>query len=96
MWEYLSGATREALDSRARAFNAASGGALERKGYDMLRTTGHVISSTREYKKLEISSQTDQEAVVDIVMHDGSKKSIRLHREDGRWAIDLPIEVEKQ
>ena len=57
----------------------------------MLRTTGHVISSTREYKKLEVSSKTDQEAMVDIVMHDGSKKSVRLHRESGRWAIDLPL-----
>ena len=96
MWEFLSASTQEALNARAEAFNAGSHDGIPykgapRKGCDMLRTTGHVISSTREYKKLEVSSKTDQEAMVDIVMHDGSKKSVRLHRESGRWAIDLPL-----
>ena len=95
MWEYLSTATQKNLDKRADAFNAQSQNGIPRKGCDMLRTTGHVISSTREYKKIEVSSQTAEEAVVNIVMHDGSVKSLTLHRENGRWTIDLPLGMEK-
>ena len=95
MWEYLSTATQKSLNERADAFNAQSQNGSSRKGFEMLRTTGHVISSTREYKKLEVSSQTAEEAVVDIVMQDGSVKSLTLHRENGRWTIDLPLGTEK-
>ena len=95
MWEYLSTATQKSLNERADAFNAQSQNGIPRKGCDMLRTTGHVISSTREYKKIEVSSQTAEEAVVNIVMHDGSVKSLTLHRENGRWTIDLPLGMEK-
>ncbi len=95
MWEFLSSASRDNLNARAESFNAQSKNSTPRKGCDMLRTTGHVISSTREYKKIEVSSQTADEAIVNIVMHNGSVKSLTLHRESGRWAIDLPLEMEK-
>ena len=88
MWEFLSEKTRSRLTERAEAFNARSG-VTSHRGCDMLRP-GHVLSSTREYKKLEVASQDDSSAAVDIVLHDGSRITVRLHREAGRWVIDLP------
>lgn len=90
MWEFLSSETRRKLEERASSFNATSTNGETRRGYDMLRA-GHVLSSTREYKKIELASLDGEKAIVNIVMHDGSNIPVALHREDGRWAIDLPL-----
>ncbi len=90
MWEYLTDETRRKLEARAEAFNANAENGDKRKGYDMLRA-GHVLSSTREYKKLEVAASDDKEAVVNIVMHDETKVAIKLYREGGRWAVSLPL-----
>ena len=89
VWKCLSGKTQAALEARAEAFNKAHAG-QHRRGFDMIRA-GHVMSSTREYKKFELASQNDDSASVDIIKHDGSKLTIVLHREDNRWAMDLPL-----
>lgn len=85
---FLSNETRAWLDVRAAALSSEG---VSRTGCALLRP-GHVFSSTREYKKFELSSaQThDNEAVIEIVMHDASRIPIVLRRESNRWAIDLP------
>ena len=90
MWEYLSEGTRSKLEARAAEFNAKTENGEKRRGCDMLRA-GHVLSTTREYKKLEVASNDEQEAIINIVMHDGSIIPVSLHREANRWAIDLPL-----
>lgn len=90
MWEYLSSETRRKLEERAEAFNADTSNGEKRRGRDMLRA-GHVLSSTREYKKLEVAASDDKEAVVNIVMHDETIIAVKLYREDGRWAVTLPL-----
>lgn len=89
VWKCLSQETQTALEARADAFNQAHPG-QKRMGYDMLRA-GHVMSSTREYKKFELASQDAASASVDIVKQNGSKLTVVLHREDNRWAMDLPL-----
>lgn len=90
VWEYLSGETRQKLDQMATAFNASAENGSPRKGYEMLRV-GHLLSSTREYRKIELVSSDDTSAVLHIILHDETYKTVTLHREEGRWAIDLPI-----
>ena len=65
-------------------------GVMMRHPEDMLRF-GHVISSTREYKKLELIQSDASVATVRIVRHDESGLDIEMHNEDGRWTIELPI-----
>ena len=56
----------------------------------MIRT-GHVVSSTREYRKFELVSETETESVVEIVLQDETRIPVTLHRESDRWALDLPV-----
>ena len=91
VWEFLSSPTREKLEKRAEAFNEASDHGVSMRGMDMLRF-GHVLSSTREYKKILVSSSDDRHATVHIVRHDESVIPIDLHRESERWVIDLPLD----
>ena len=91
MWEYLSAETRQRLDSRAQEFNAMQPEGGQRRGCDMIRA-GHVLSTTREYKKLELAFENDRNAVVKIVLHDGNTIDVAMHRDAQRWAIDLPLD----
>ena len=90
VWAFLSGDTRKKLDDKAAQFNDLPEHGNNRDGVDMFRT-GHVLSSTREYKKLVLASQNNDSADVDIVLHDDKTLRIRLTKESGRWAIHLPI-----
>ncbi len=90
MWEFLSESSRTKLNQLADDFNRIPG-SKARRGCDMIRP-GHVLYSTREYKKIEVVSQDNLSAQVDIVMHDDLRKSIFMRRETKRWAIDLPSE----
>ena len=90
MWEFLSDKTRKALDERASRLNDIPNHGISRSGFEMLRT-GHVLSSTREYKKLVLASQNNDSAEVDIVLHNDKNIRIPLKKENGRWAVDLPI-----
>ena len=87
--EFLSSKTRAKLDELARQSMDVTGEA-ERTGCRIIRSS-HVVSSTREYRKFEVTSSSDTEAVVDIVLQNDSRISIALHREKDRWAIDLPL-----
>lgn len=89
-WNYLSKNTREKLQQKVDAFNQRFEGVMMRQPEDMLRF-GHVISSTREYKKLELIQSDASVATVRIVRHDESGLDIEMHNEDGRWTIELPI-----
>jgi len=89
-WAFLGHSTREALDSQAASFNAAHPNLPPREGVDMLRF-GRMLSSTREYKKFEVTSADADRAVVSIVLHDATQIDVELRRESGRWAIDLPV-----
>ena len=71
-------------------FNQRFEGVMTRHPEDMLRF-GHVISSTREYKKIELIQSDESVATVRIVRHDESGLDIEMHHEDGRWTIELPI-----
>lgn len=88
-FECLSRQAQDALTQRADAFNAANPGS-ERKPSEMLRA-GHVIASTREYKKFEIQSQDGAQAAVGIIMQDGSQIPVLLRRDGTRWAVDLAV-----
>lgn len=90
MWEYLSADTRGKLDSLAADFNASEANGKPRKGHEML-CPGHVLATTREYRKLEIISSNNEIAVLHIILHDDTYKTVTLHKEEGRWAINLPI-----
>ena len=91
VWEFLSTPTREKLEKRAEAFNQTSDHGVSMRGVDMLRF-GHVLSSTREYKKIQVSSSDEHHATVHIMLHDESVIPIDLHRESERWVIDLPLD----
>ena len=90
IWEFLSSDTRKKLDDKASQFNATPEHGKSRMGADMLRA-GHVLSSTREYKKVVLASQNNDSADVDIVLHDDRNLRIQLKKENGRWAVELPI-----
>lgn len=90
IWEYLSTRTRQALDAEAAAFNENASNGAPRKGHEMLRP-GHVLATTREYKKIETVSSNGETAVMHIILHDETFKTVTLHKEEGRWAIHLPI-----
>ena len=89
VWNYLSKNTRDILQKKADEFNQIS--KTERPAHEMIRF-GHVMSSTREYKKLDVENENDLEAVVNIVKHDDSTIQVVLKKEDGHWTIDLPLE----
>lgn len=83
VWEFLSDSDRNALDALAKPIKG-------KEGKDMLQM-GHVLSSTREYKKFEILSKKDDWAEVAIVLHDESKIRVVMQKERGRWTVDLGI-----
>ena len=89
-WEFLSEQTRRDLDAKAAEFNAMPDHGVTVTGREMLRF-GHVLSSTREYKKIAVASANDTVAEVEIILHDASKIPVTLHRESNRWAVNLPI-----
>ena len=91
VWEFLSQNTRSQLEHQAELFNQSHPSSLPRKGADMLRF-GHVLSSTREYRKIVVSTEDESHAVVNIVLHDESTLSVDLFRESDRWAIGLPLD----
>ncbi len=90
IWAFLSDETRKKLDDKAAQFNASPDSGRTRTGADMIRA-GHVLSSTREYKKMVLASQNNDSADVDIVLHDDRNLRIQLKKENGRWAVELPI-----
>ncbi len=90
VWAFLSGDTRNKLEQKAAQFNDLPEHGNSRAGVDMFRT-GHVLSSTREYKKLVLASQNNDLADVDIVLHNDKTLRVQLKKESGRWAINLPI-----
>ena len=97
VWNYLGDKTRAALEQEADAFNCSlpRDDAEKRTPHQMLRF-GHVISSTREYKKLEVLSSDDQKARVRIVRHnDLAPIDVELIRENHRWTVELPISQKK-
>lgn len=92
MWEYLSEGTREKLETKASEFNRTAPENGSREPHEMLRTF-HVISSTREFKKLETVSSDKHKASVNIVMHEGAAIPVELIREGKRWAIELSFQT---
>ncbi len=92
IWEFLGKNTREKLQASAEEFNKTAPENGKRKPHQMMRTF-HVISSTREFKKLETVSSDEQKAVVQIVMHEGEAIPVELIREGKRWAIELPFQT---
>lgn len=90
VWEFLSSSTRNELEKRAENFNQMPDHGTAVQGRDMLRF-GHVLSSTREYKKIELKSSDQTHATVQIVLHDESVIPVELHRESNRWTLDLPL-----
>ena len=91
VWEFLSQETRNRLEQMAENYNRDHASSPPLKGREMLRF-GHVLSSTREYKKIVVSTKDDNHAVVNIVLHDESTLSVDLFRESDRWAIGLPLD----
>ena len=89
VWKYLGTSTRAELDRLASEYNARHA-SPPRRGEDRIRT-GHVVSSTREYRKFELVSETETESVVEIVLQDETRIPVTLHRESDRWALDLPV-----
>lgn len=90
MWEFLDLQTRERLQQKANAFNASAQNGHTRKAWEMLRP-GHVMSTTREYKKIKLETVTDTTAVVHIILHDDSEIPVTMQREDNRWTVALPL-----
>lgn len=90
VWNYLGDHTRDILQQKADALNQRFMGVMSRQPEDMLRF-GHVMSSTREYKKIELVRQDESVAIVRIVRHDAPGLDIEMRNENGRWAIDLPL-----
>lgn len=87
----LSDETKTWLEKQAADFNDDNPN-RKRTPAQMIRA-GHVISSTREYKKFEVDSETPSNATVSIVMQDGTRIPIELIRQkDKRWAIQLPVD----
>ncbi len=91
VWEFLSQETRNQLEQKAGEYNRKHAAVQSRHGREMLRF-GHVMSSTREYKKIVVATKDANHAVVNIVLHDESALSVDLFRESDRWAIGLPLD----
>lgn len=89
VWAFLSVDSQTQLAQRAQAL-AALAKTDSYTGKDMLRL-GHVLSSTREYKKFDVLSNDGQTAQVDIIRHEGTDLRIELKREQGFWKIALPL-----
>ncbi len=96
VWNYLGEKTRDALSREAENFNKLiDKNDHPRKPEEMMRF-GHVISSTREYKKLEVISADQSRAVVRIVrLNDMPHIDVVLTRENDRWTVELPLRQEK-
>jgi len=96
VWNYLGENTRAALSHEAEKFNKnIEKNSHPRKPEEMMRF-GHVISSTREYKKLEVISADQSRAVVRIVrLNEMSPIDVVLTRENDRWTVELPLRQEK-
>lgn len=92
MWEYLGKDTRARLQASADEFNSTAPENGRREAHQMMRTF-HVISSTREFKKLLVVSSDEQKAEVHIVLHGDDAIPVELIREDKRWAIELPFQA---
>lgn len=88
VWAFLSVDSQAQLTQRAQAFAVLA--KTDSSGKDMLRL-GHVLSSTREYKKFDVLSNDGQTARVDIIRHEGTDLRIELKREQGFWKIALPL-----
>ena len=86
VWEFLNHEDQAKLTQLAKDLEGF-------EGKDMLNF-GHVISSTREYKKFELISQDKDNAVVAVVLHDQSQIKFQLAKgNQGRWTVDLPLEM---
>lgn len=97
VWSFLSSESQNHLDRRAKALAVLTKN-NSYAGKDMLRL-GHVLSSTREYKKFELLSNDGQRAEVEIIRHEGASLYIQLTREHGQWKITLPLadfDIEKE
>ena len=92
MWEYLSEDSQTKLKNKAEEFNKTVPERGRHEPHQMIRTF-HVISSTREFKKLETVSSDKHKATVNIVMHEGDAIPVTLIREEKRWAIELPFQT---
>lgn len=88
-WAFLSARSKHSLEKLANDYNQTHDGA-NRSPAHMLRF-GHVIASTREYKKIQCSTQNDAAAIVDVVLQNGNTIQIPLVKENSQWAVDLPI-----
>lgn len=91
VWACLSQTSQNALRSKARAFNQ-NHPENPRLPQDLLRA-GHVVSSTREYKKFETLSLNGQCATVAIVMQNNLPTiKTTLCLENDHWKISLPLD----
>lgn len=90
MWEYLDPKTRDALQKKADDFNKNPQNGHKRQAWDMLRP-GHVMATTREYKRIKLDKADEHSANVDIVLHDDSKVTVTMQRIDNRWTVALPL-----
>ena len=88
-WAFLSSRSKNSLEKLALDYNQTHDG-VNRAPAHMLRF-GHVIASTREYKKILCSNQNESSAVVDVVLQNGNTLQIQLVKENSQWAVDLPI-----
>lgn len=88
-WAFLSSPTKNSLEKLANDYNQSHDG-VNRSPALMLRF-GHVIASTREYKKINCTGRNDASATVDVVLQNGNTLQIHLVKENSQWAVDLPI-----
>lgn len=82
VWEFLKQQDRDALERLGQKAGL--------EGKDMLNF-GHVLSSTREYKRFETVQHDDSRALVAIQKHDGSQIELELNKERGHWVVGLDI-----
>ena len=90
IWEFLDQKTRDVLQARADDFNASPENGHARKAWDMIRP-GHVLATTREYKKMTPEKVSETTAIVAIILHDDSKITVTMQRESNRWTVALPL-----
>lgn len=83
--ELLSGATRQALITRAAALSVASGGSLAADPVGLLVGSGRPAASPDVSVKFD-----DGDTAVLAVTTGGTTGEVHLRREAGRWRISVP------
>lgn len=87
-WALLAKRSRAALDARATAVAAASGGVVPASAKELL--LGDAATRAPRIEEVLVLRESADAAVLKIALHGGGEGEVSLVREGGRWRVVLP------